>query len=45
MIREDSSVLVQYGLETDGLEIGIDEDVAVLAELYMIHQTMAQVKN
>ena len=43
MIREDNSVLVPYGLETDGMDIGTDEDVALLAELYMIHQTMEQV--
>ena len=45
MIREDASVLVPYGLKTDGLEIGTDEDVALLAELFMIHQTMDQVVN
>lgn len=44
MIREDSSVLVPYGLKTDGLDLGTDEDVALLAELFMIHQTMEQVK-
>ena len=43
MIRGDSSVLVPYGLETKGLDVGTDEDVALLAELFMIHQTMEQV--
>ena len=44
MIRGDSSVLVPYGLETKGLDVGTDEDVALLAELFMIHQTMEQVE-
>ncbi|CAI8011416.1 Renin receptor [Geodia barretti] len=44
MIRGDSSVLVPYGLETKGLDVGTDEDVALLAELFMIHQTMEQLK-
>ena len=43
MLREDSSVLVSYGLETDGLDVGSNEDAALLAELLMIHQTMDQV--
>ena len=43
MIRADSSVLVPYGLETDSMELGLDEDIALLAELLMIHQTMDQV--
>ena len=45
MIRDDSSVLVPYGLETDGLDLGLEEDVALLAELLMIHQTMDQVRH
>lgn len=42
-IRDDSSVLVPYGLETDDMDVGIKEDVALLAELLMIHQTVEQV--
>lgn len=45
MIRDDISVLVPYGLETDELDVGIEEDVALLAELLMIHLTMEQVEN
>ena len=43
MIRKDSSVLVPYGLETHSLDLEVDEEMAVLAELFMIHQTMDQV--
>ena len=43
MLREDSSVLIPYRLETDGLDLGLDEDASLLAELLMIHQTMDQV--
>lgn len=43
MLHDDSSVLVPYGLGTDGMDVGTDEDAALLAELLMIHQTMDQV--
>lgn len=43
IIREDVSVLVPYGLETDDMDVGMEEDVALLAELLMIHLTMEQV--
>lgn len=45
MIRDDVSVLVPYGLETDDMDVGMEEDVALLAELLMIHLTMEQVGN
>lgn len=44
MLHDDSSVLVPYGLGTDGMDVGTDEDAALLAELLMIHQTMDQLK-
>lgn len=44
-IRDDSSVLVPYGLETDGLDPRLNEDVVLLAELLMIHQTIDQVSS
>lgn len=43
IIRDDVSVLIPYGLETDDMDVGIEEDVALLAELLMIHLTMEQV--
>ena len=43
MLRQDSGALVPYGLETDGMDVLVDEDVNLLAELLMILQTADQV--
>jgi renin receptor len=44
LLRKDSSVFDPYGLETDGMDVHIDEDANLLAELLMILQTADQLK-